>query len=259
MNTTPGQSADKNQPRLYKDLASWFTLLTAPEDYAEEAAFYRKTILSACDSPPMTLLELGSGGGNNASHLKAYFSMTLVDLSPEMLAVSRSMNPECEHIQGDMRTVRLDRQFDAVFTHDAIMYMTTGNDLRSALETAFVHCRPGGVALFTPDCTHETFRPATSHGGHDSEERSMRYLEWTRDPDPTDTSYIVDFAYLLREGRDIRCEYDQHIFGVFGREDWLHWITEAGFEARTVPFEHSEIEPGSSELFLGVKPNGAGT
>jgi trans-aconitate methyltransferase len=185
--------------------------------------------------------------------------MTLVDLSPEMLAVSRSMNPECEHIQGDMRTVRLDRQFDAVFTHDAIMYMTTGNDLRSALETAFVHCRPGGVALFTPDCTHETFRPATSHGGHDSEERSMRYLEWTRDPDPTDTSYIVDFAYLLREGRDIRCEYDQHIFGVFGREDWLHWITEAGFEARTVPFEHSEIEPGSSELFLGVKPNGAGT
>jgi SAM-dependent methyltransferase len=254
MSTTPENSSSENQPRLYKDLASWFTLLTAPEDYDEEAEFYRKTILSVCTSSPRTLLELGSGGGNNASHLKAHFKMTLVDLSPEMLDVSRTMNPECEHIQGDMRTVRLDRQFDAVFIHDAITYITTESDLRSTFETAFVHCRPGGVALFAPDCTRETFRPSTSHGGHDSEERSLRYLEWNWDPDPTDTTYTVDFAYLLREGKDIRCEYDRHILGVFGREDWLRWITGAGFEARAVPFEHSQIEPGSTELFLGIKP-----
>ena len=259
MNARPEQAADgahsdKSQPRLYKDLASWFTLLTAPEDYAEEAEFYRKTILSACDSPLKTLLELGSGSGNNASHLKAHFAMTLVDLSPEMLAVSHAMNPECEHIQGDMRTVRLYRQFDAVFIQDAITYMTTGKDLRSAFETAFIHCRPGGVALFAPDCTRETFRPSTSHGGHDSEKRSMRYLEWTWDPDPTDTTYTADFAYLLREGSDISCEYDRHILGVFSREDWLRWITEVGFVAGAVPFEHSQIEPGSSELFLGIKP-----
>jgi ubiquinone/menaquinone biosynthesis C-methylase UbiE len=254
MNTTQEQSANENQSRLYSDLASWFTLLTAPEDYAEEAEFYRKTILAACVSSPRTLLELGSGGGNNASHLKAHFAMTLVDLSPEMLDVSRAMNPECEHVQGDMRTIRLDRQFDAVFIQDAITYITTESDLRSTLETAFVHCRPGGVALFHPDCTRETFRPSTSHGGHDSEERSLRYLEWTRDPDPTDTTYIADFAYLLREGKEVRCEYDRHILGVFGREDWLRWITEADFEARVIPFEHSQIEPGSGELFLGIKP-----
>jgi hypothetical protein len=180
--------------------------------------------------------------------------MTLVDISPEMLDVSHSTNPECEHIQGDMRTVRLDRQFDAVFIHDAITYMTTGNDLRNAIETAFVHCRPGGVALFAPDCTRETFRPSTRHGGHDSNERSMRYLEWNWDPDPTDTTYIADFAYLLREDGDVRLEYDRHILGVFGREDWLRWIIEAGFEARAIPFEHSQIEPGSCELFLGTKP-----
>jgi trans-aconitate methyltransferase len=254
MSTAPGQPDDENQPRLYKDLASWFTLLTAPEDYAEEAEFYRKTILAACASSPRTLLELGSGSGNNASHLKARFTMTLVDLSPEMLTVSRAMNPECEHIQGDMRTVRLDRQFDAVFIQDAITYITTENDLRSTLETAFVHCRPGGVALFAPDYTRETFRPSTNHGGHDSEERSMRYLAWNWDPDPTDTTYIADFAYLLREGKEIRCEYDRHILGMFSREDWLRWITEAGFEARAIPFEHSQIEPGSCELFLGIKP-----
>ena len=51
--------------------------------------------------------------------------MTLVDLSAEMLEVSRQLNPECEHIQGDMRTIRLGRQYDAVLVHDAVDYVTT--------------------------------------------------------------------------------------------------------------------------------------
>ena len=74
--------------------------------------------------------------------------------------MSREINPELAHYQGDMRTVRLGRQFDAVFVHDAICYMTTEPDLRRAIETAFDHCKPGGVALFCPDYVAETSRPA---------------------------------------------------------------------------------------------------
>ena len=244
-----------SSPRLYSDLASWFHLLTAPEDYAEEAEFYRQALIAACLRPPQTLLELGSGGGNNASHLKAHFTLTLVDLSPGMLATSRSLNPECEHLPGDMRTVRLGRLFDAVFIHDAIMYLTSEADLRAAFETAFVHCRPGGAALFAPDHVRETFQPATDHGGHDGERRGMRYLEWTRDPDPDDTTYLVDFAYLLKdENGTLHCEYDRHILGLFPRQTWLRLLAETGFQPRSIPFEHSQSEPGSCEIFLGIKP-----
>ena len=87
-----------DQPKLYSELASWWPLLSEPAHYAEEAAFYRRVLIDACVRPPKTLLELGCGGGNNASHLKAHFSMTLVDLSPSMLTVSRALNPECEHV-----------------------------------------------------------------------------------------------------------------------------------------------------------------
>ncbi|UCB43175.1 MAG: class I SAM-dependent methyltransferase [Dehalococcoidales bacterium] len=243
----------KNTPRLYDDLASWWPLLSTPEDYAEETAIYRKTIVSASSIYPQTLLELGSGGGNNASHLKVHFTITLVDISNGMLTVSRSLNPECEHIQGDMRDVRLNRLFDAVFIHDAIVYMTTEKDLRSAIETAAVHCEPGGVCLFCPDHIRETFRPSTGHGGHDGADRSMRYLEWTWDPDPTDTTYITDFAYLLRDDTGVRCEHDRHHTGLFGRNDWLRFITEAGLRAQSIPFELSTLEPGTTEIFLGVK------
>src|SRR5437016_3386877 len=94
-------------PKLYGELASWFHLLSSPPDYAEEAEFARSLIADAGSPPVVRLLELGSGGGNNASHLKAHFKMTLVDLSEGMLDLSRTLNPECEHIQADMKTVRL--------------------------------------------------------------------------------------------------------------------------------------------------------
>ena len=132
--------------------------------------------------------------------------------------------------------------------------MTTEADLRNVIETAFVHCRPGGACLFAPDYVRETFRPSTEHGGHDAGNRSMRYPAWDRDPDPADTTYVTDFAYLLREGNEVRCEYDRHICGLFGREDWLRLIAGAGFSARCIPFEHSQLESGSHELFLGIKP-----
>lgn len=245
-------------PKMYEEISSWWPLLSAPADYDEEADFFRKTLVAACQPPARTLLELGSGGGNNASHLKAQFDMVLVEPSAGMLEVSRALNPECEHVQGDMRSVRLGRQFDLVFVHDAVCYMTKESDLRRAIETAFVHCRPGGAALFAPDFVRENFCPSTDHGGHDGETRGLRYLEWTWDPDPADTTYVVDYAYLLRmPDGTMRVEHDRHVEGLFTRTDWMRLLSEAGFRARAVPFEHSELAPGSHEVFVAKRPSAA--
>jgi trans-aconitate methyltransferase len=216
-------------PKLYTGLASWFHLLTHPADYAEEAAFVTATLDSA-DHSIRTVLELGSGGGNNAFHLKTRFDMTLLDLSPEMLQLSGTINPECEHIVGDMRTARLNRRFDAVFVHDAVMYLTTSAELRQCLETAFLHCKRGGAALFMPDFVKETYSNGVHHGGHDAEGRSLRHFEWTYDTDPSDSVYSVDFVYMLRErGLPLRIEHDAHTHGLFERDVWLRLLREAGF------------------------------
>jgi SAM-dependent methyltransferase len=240
---------------MYDELASWWPLLSPPADYEEEAAFFGRTLADACEQPIRTVLELGSGGGNNAWHLKQRFTMVLVEPSAGMRAVSLALNPDCEHIDGDMRSVRLAREFDAVFVHDAVCYMTTESDLRMAIETAFVHCRPGGVALFAPDFVRENFQSGTDHGGSDGESRGLRYLEWMWDPDPTDTTYEVDYVYLMRmSDGSVRVEHDRHIEGLFTRADWIRLLGQAGFQARIVPFEHSELEPGSHEVFVATKP-----
>jgi SAM-dependent methyltransferase len=243
-------------PRLYTELADWFHLLTAPADYAEDARLYLDLLTEAAGAPPRTLLELGSGGGNNASHYKQWVRGTLVDRSPRMLRLSRRLNPECEHLQGDMRSVRLGRTFDAVLVQDAVLYLTTEEDLRRAMATAFAHCRPGGVALFAPDYVRETFAPATTHGGHDGPGRALRYLAWIHDPDPADTTYAVDFAYLLQEeGRPTRSVHDRHVHGLFGRADWLRLLAEAGFRPAERPFAHSELPPGAVTVFVARKPD----
>lgn len=197
-----------------------------------------------------TLLELGSGGGNNASHLKGDFALTLVDRAPAMLAVSERLNPECEHVEGDMRSVRLDRTFDGVLIHDAVMYLTDAAALVEAFETAFLHLRPGGALVVAPDCVRETFEPGTEHGGHDGPDgRALRYLEWSHDPDPGGSTYRVDYAYLLCEADGtVRALHDRHVNGLFARAEWLDLLASAGFEASAVR------DPWGRDVFAARRP-----
>ncbi len=235
--------------KLYSELAELWPIFSSPEEYREEAAHFDRVLTESCNPPPRTLLELGSGGGNNASHLKAHFEMTLVDLSPQMLAVSRALNPECEHLDGDIRTVRLGRTFDAVFVHDAVCHMITDEDLSAVITTAFEHCRPGGVALFVPDEMRETFVPSTDHGGNDTAQVSVRYVQWTTDPDPSDTTILVDFGILLRDEQgDVRVVHERHTHGLFARSVWLRLLRKVGFKPTVVRDKHVR------DLFLARRP-----
>jgi SAM-dependent methyltransferase len=241
---------DPHRDVLYDELADWYHLLTAPEDYVEEAALVLRLLRGAVDGPLETLLELGAGGGNLASNLPGELRLTLTDLSEAMLRQSRALNPAAEHVAGDMRTLRLGRAFDAVLVHDAVMYMTTVEDLRAAIETAHVHVRPGGAAVFVPDAVSETWEPETDHGGHDGDDgRALRYLEWTFDPDPADTTFITDFAILLRDGDGTtRVVRDRHVEGLFAETTWFGLLRAAAFEAESVRDEWGR------EVFIARRP-----
>jgi SAM-dependent methyltransferase len=240
--------------RLYQDLAAWWPLISPPEEYAEEAAFAIKA-LGLASGPVREVLELGSGGGHLASHLRARFAMTLLDLSAAMLAVSRRLNPGCEHVVGDMRTARLDATFDAVLVHDAVDYMTSEVELGQVIETAFAHCRPGGVAVFVPDNITETFQSGTGYGGSDGADgRGARFLEWSFDPDPADTWTLAEYAFLLREpGGAVHAVHETHRMGLFGRNTWLSLLARYGFEPQAVD-EETSADRMPRVLFAGHRP-----
>jgi SAM-dependent methyltransferase len=231
--------------RMYAELARWWPLLSPPADYEEEAAFFLG-LLREGGRAPRALLELGCGGGSLAWHLKRHAALTLVDLSADMLSVCRATNPECEALEGDMRRVRLDRVFDAVLVHDAIMYATTEADLAATIDTAACHCAPGGLVILAPDCTKETFEPETGHGGADGGGRRLRYVEWMWDPDPEDDTFETAYTFYLRDtDGQTRIEEDRHREGLFPEATWLRLMEAAGLDARAV------ADPWRERIFTG--------
>lgn len=241
---------------FYGDLGPWWPLISPVEEYGDEARYVLSLLGEQAPGPQRrSLLELGSGGNHIASYLAPRFDMTLVDLSNSMLDVSRQLNPEATHVCGDMRTVRLESTFDVVFVHDAIDYMTTEDDLRCALMTAFTHLKPGGTALFVPDVTSEIFEPGHDTGGSDGNDgRAVRFLAWTADSDPTDTVVSTEYLFLLRhaDGR-METAHETHVTGLFPRETWLQILQEVGFEANRLT-EATDDDRVPRDVFIATRP-----
>jgi SAM-dependent methyltransferase len=245
--------------RLYADLAAWWPLISPPGEYQQEAAYLAALLAPAAPGPgPATVLDLGSGGGHMAVHLdRAGLALTLTDLSATMLATSRQLNPGLPHHQGDMRTIRLGQEFDAVLLHDAVDYMTTEADLAQAVATAYAHCRPGGLAVFVPDYTAETFELASGHGGggSDATGRQASFREWATDPDASDDWIQVDYEFVLcdADGAE-QVVTESHRLGAFSHAAWLRVIAAAGFTAGEGP-PAGDGYPGQRprNLFTGLR------
>jgi SAM-dependent methyltransferase len=236
---------------LYSDLTPWYRLIDPLEDHLEEAESYEAAFVRGIEGEAATLLELGSGAGNNAYYLKRRFRCTLADVSEPMLTLSREINPDCEHVVGDMRALRLNRTFDAVFIHDAVVYLTNEADVAAMARTAFAHTRIGGATIVAPDHLRETLRESTEVIEGRDGNRALRCLAWTWDPDQDDTMYTVDYACILRQGNQTRVVHDQHREGVFAEQAWHRMLSAAGFQVETINRPIGGVVQGETDnIFL---------
>ena len=227
------------QPRLYGDLAYLWPIISPPEDYQDEAEVWRNAIRDKLGQGRHRVLELGVGGGHILSHLTEDFQATAVDISPQMLDLSRKLNPSVEHHLGDMRSLRLGETFDAVLIHDAIACMVTEDDLAATFETAKRHLRPGGLLIVAPEWVRDNFRaPMVFHwerkGKRNGDDIQVTVQEYLHDPDPSDTEIESVYTYTIVEGGQERVEQDTHTTGLFPMATWTRLLQEADFQVETV-------------------------
>jgi SAM-dependent methyltransferase len=243
--------------RLYSDLAwLWSMWGSHTAEYARYCDHAVRLIRQYSQRPVASLLDISCGGGKNIFNLKRHFQVTGVDLSPTMLDLAATLNPECDFVQGDMRDFSLDKRFDAILMDDGVSYMTSRADLAAALQNAFRHLEAGGVMVVTPDVTTENFcqnRTTCTPASEDTKPDGIDviFVENTYDPDPTDEHYETTMVFLIREQGKLRVETDLHILGLFSLDTWRQLLRDAGFVIQEKGFSEDE---DNYLTFACVKP-----
>lgn len=243
----------KDTCRLYTDLAwLWPLWGDASTQYAHYGEHVTGLVRRHARRPTRTLLDIGCGGGKNVLNLARHFEVTGVDLSPAMLAQAKALNPGCRFVEGDIRTFRLGRRFDAVLMDDAISHMSSRADFVAALRTAHAHLEPGGVMVATPDVTTETFRQnRTTTTTAAREGIDVVFVENVYDPDPADEHYETTVLYLIRDHGRLRIETDRWTMGIFALDAWRRVLHETGFEVHDSSYV---VDEDAYTVFACIKP-----
>jgi len=252
----PITPAYNNQQRLYNDLAWVWPIISPREEYIPETELFCEAIRKHSQIPVKTLLDLGCGGGHNDYVLKKHFEVTGIDISVPMLELAKQLNPEATYLPGDMRTVKLDKTFDAVTVFDSINYMLTVEDLKAAFMTAYQHLKPGGVFLALVEETPENFQQNwTLCSTYAKDGVEIAFIENYYDPDPADTTFEATLVYLIRCEGQLKIETDRHLCGIFKLETWHHLLEEVRFEVRQDEFTISTPYAKSYPMFICIKPH----
>ena len=114
----------------------------------------RRFFLRSGIAKGMKVLDVGSGAGDVALTLAEFVgpegSVVGVDVNPEILDTARQRAAAAdfnnvEFIGGDVRTLELPSDFDAVVGRLVLLYMADPTD---ALKKLVTHLRPGGIVAF---------------------------------------------------------------------------------------------------------------
>ena len=214
-----------------------YDVLYQDKDYGRECDFL-EAIFQRCGVKVSTIVDLGCGTGGHAIPLtQRGYQVVGADRSLAMLERARWKAQEAsvfvEFVEGDIRTVNLERVFDAVIAIFAVMsYQTTNTDLAAACRTARRHLKPGGI--FTFDCWHGpgvlTNRPTQRVKiVQDGDRRVVRFTE----PVLNVVTHTVETRFkvwTIGGGRIVSEVDESHLMRFLFPQEIAYFLEVAGFE-----------------------------
>lgn len=243
----------------YGDLAWTESILSTPDDYADEAGLFIQLIRENLGENAKNLLHLGCGAGGHDHTFKQHFRVTGIDISEAMLEIARANNPEITYIHGDMRRIDLKEQFDAVVIPDSIDYMVTLPELQSTVAASCRHLRPGGVLLIVAKIREEFRNNNFCYtGAKDGVEITV--FENNHIPRRDSSTYEATFVYLIRRDGVLSVHTDRHRLGLFSQAEWRSLLKEAGLQVKQTRldgvYDRFIIGEGTypMQVFISLKP-----
>jgi len=150
--------------RMFRDLAEYYDPLLASKDYAAESRRVETIARRYGRSGGRAWLDVACGTGRHLEFLRRRYSVTGLDLSPDMLRIARRRLPGVRLIRGDMRAFRLATRFDVITClFSAIGRLDSEKELGTTFSNFARTLRPGGVAIVEPWILPAQFRSDLVH------------------------------------------------------------------------------------------------
>jgi len=148
--------------------------------------------------PGGTVLDLGCGSGEPIARflIEQGLGVTGVDAAPSLLGFCRARFPEMTWVEHDMRTLDLDRRFDAILAWNSFFHLRK-DDQRAMFGVFRKHAAPSGLLLFTSG--PEEGEAIGSLCGHDLYHASL---------DPAEYEHLLaahGFKVLIHRAEDPDC------------------------------------------------------
>jgi len=187
------------------EYAGTYDSLYKDKDYLEECGLIARLLKTYGDGPVRNILDLGCGTGNHALPLAQQgYQIVGVDRSSTMLdrarekAAEQQLDGKAVFYQGDIRSLRVDRSFDAALMMFAVLgYQLENQDVLAALRCARQHVRSGGVLIFDV-----WYGPAVLKAGPSDRVKSI----------PTDEGQILRFASGQLDVQRHLCKVTYHLW-----------------------------------------------
>ncbi len=233
----------------YEHSATAYDVLHAArsKDYGREAA---EVVARIRRHRPQarSILDVACGTGLHvAAFAQQGFEVEGVELSTAMISAAGKRVPGVPLHQADMRTFRLDRRFDAVVClFSSIGYMTTPDDLATAVATMGDHLLDGGVLVVEPWFTPEEWHDRTlfAESAKTDDVAVARVSRSWRDGDES----LIEMHYVLAT-HDRTWEFSEiHRMGLFTTDQQLDV-----YRAAALSVEHEEPGLTGRGLFVAVR------
>ncbi len=238
----------------FYELAPYYDAINDWKDYRREVDRLESLVRQLGAPPRASWLDVACGTGRHLEFLRRRHPVVGVDASRAMLRVARRRVPRDPLVLADMRTFRLDRQFDVVTClFSAVGHLGSKSDVLRTYANFARHLNPGGVVVVEPWIDPSRFRPGTLHlRRHESPGLTIVRLAFS---ERRGNRSRIQYHFLVgRTGRGIRHYRVTDVGLLLARREHLELLRRAGFRPQ---FLSDGFLPGRG-LLVGVK-TGAGS
>jgi ubiquinone/menaquinone biosynthesis C-methylase UbiE len=218
---------------MYTRIAELYDLIYAFKDYASESRTLHEVIDRCVRTPRRgrrSLLDVACGTGVHLSHLREWYDVEGLELSPWMIDVARRRLPNVPLHQYDMRHFDLGRRFDAVTClFSAIGYLRNVGELRRAISSMARHILPGGLVIVEPWVTPDRFIDGSTEA-QVARNDTLKVAQVIVGRRQGDTS-VIEMHHLVASAGGVERFLERHELTLFTHEQYMSAFTAAGLVA----------------------------